>query len=266
MISKLLEKSRIKFVRQRYPGRFINPVKCVQKMINKFGDKIAVLWSGGRCSTVVLHMAIKIKPNIKVIFNDTRVEFPETYRFISSLEKEWNLNLIRTKPLKTFWECVEEYGFPMFRAAAGSSHGEGPKCCGFLKDKPTAIALREHNIHACFLGTRAAESRVRMFVFAKRGQCYFLKGKQRWNICPIAIWTTQDLWDYETRHNIPHCKAYDKGQSRLGCWPCTGFKGWQEGLANSHPKLYNFLKERMDEKRLMEYYYDTRLVPCQGRG
>lgn len=63
------------------------PEVLIARAIQKHGSKLVVSWSGGRCSTVVLFMALKVDPNIKAIFNDMGgAEFPETIRFV----KEYN--------------------------------------------------------------------------------------------------------------------------------------------------------------------------------
>ncbi|MBD3355071.1 phosphoadenosine phosphosulfate reductase family protein, partial [Candidatus Woesearchaeota archaeon] len=81
--------------------------ELTKQAIERYKENIAVACSFGKDSIVVLHMALKYKPDIKVMFNNTGVEFPETIKYKEMLVKKWNLNLIETKPIKTFWQCVE---------------------------------------------------------------------------------------------------------------------------------------------------------------
>ena len=62
----------------------------VKQAIERDKSNIAVACSFGKDSMVVLQMALKIDPNIKVIFENTGVEFPETIKFKNKIKKEWN--------------------------------------------------------------------------------------------------------------------------------------------------------------------------------
>ena len=107
----------------------------VKQAIERHRNNLAVACSFGKDSIVVLHMALKYKPDIKVVFNNTNVEFPETIKFKEKVRKLWNLNLIETKPYKkTFWSCIDDYGIPTHRGS-----GTLPKCCYYLKEKPIRL-------------------------------------------------------------------------------------------------------------------------------
>jgi len=241
----------------RCPTRILQPEECIALALKKFGDGVAVGWSGGRCSTAVLHMALQQKPDIKVIFNDTGVEFPETYRFVEKLKEEWSLNLIVAKPKRTFWECVELYGFPQFRGKYMerkqlSKEGK-PMCCQWLKEEPLKRAMLQHRIYATITGIRVCESRVRMFMGMHQGQYYYTKKYRMWRFHPIAFWDTETLLSYIEEHGIPQNEIYSMDHSRCGCWPCTGYIGWRESLRRSHPKMYQKLMKMTGTPTLWEY-------------
>jgi phosphoadenosine phosphosulfate reductase len=223
------------------------PMECIKQAIEEFGDSLVVSCSFGSCSVVVLHMALKLKPDIKVVFNNTGVEYPETLTYKERLKKEWNLNLIETKPIKSFWECVKKYGFPLYRGKKGTGE-EGnpgkPKCCIFLKEKPFKRFAEEQNVKATLTGLRAGESRARMFAFGQFGQNYTTK--KFYNIMkfnPIAFWTHEQVWNYLKENNIPINEIYLKGADRSGCMPCTGFQNWQKQLSQTNPKMYRYVQK-----------------------
>lgn len=249
----LVESARIRKAQRDCPVPILKPIDCIRKALDDWGPYHTwVSWSGGRCSTVVLHMALQVKPDIKVLFNDTGVEFPETYEFIKRITKEWNVNLTVLKPSTTFWKIVEEYGFPMLRGKykADSKSKDGrPMCCTVLKEEP----LRKARIKCTITGIRVSEARMRMFVVAQKGQYYKAKTLKRWQFHPIAFWTTEDLLRYIEENEIPVNKIYGMGHTRCGCWPCTGYITWQKSLAQSHPKLYRFLAKQKGEPTLWEY-------------
>lgn len=37
---------------------------------------------------------------------------------------------------------------------------------------------------------------------------------------PIIDWTTEEVWEFIRKHDIPYCKLYDDGYKRLGCIGC----------------------------------------------
>jgi len=203
-------------------------------------------------------MTLALKPDVKVVFNNTGVEYPETYAYRDLLKKEWNLNLIETKPVKSFWECLKEYGFPLVRSRESQrkrkTKSAKPECCIYLKELPMKEAISKHSIEAILTGLRCSESRVRMFAIGQRGQFYLTtKWGYLWRYHPIALWTHQQVRDYLKEHEIPLNQIYLKGKDRSGCMPCTGFLHWEEQLAKANPKMYRIV-QRMRKVPLLDDY------------
>lgn len=228
--------------------------------------EIVVACSFGKDSIVVLHMALKYNPNIKVLFHDTGVEFPETIKYKNKLVNEWNLNLIETKPYKdmTFWKCIEKYGLPEFRSSKAKHHT--PKCCYYLKEKPAMDVYKKQKIQAVITGLMKCESRNRALLITRMdngndskddvefcGQRYFTKSWNVWKYHPIAYWSEKDVWGYIKKHNIPINEVYTKWNGlykRCGCLPCTAYLDWEKKLSKSHPKLYEKLMEKSGQTTL----------------
>jgi phosphoadenosine phosphosulfate reductase len=40
-------------------------------------------------------------------------------------------------------------------------------------------------------------------------------------ICPLADWTTVQVWDYIRGNEVPYHPLHDKGYPSIGCAPCT---------------------------------------------
>lgn len=230
------EMSRIRKSQEIHPAI----PNVLEKTIEEHGDNGVIAWSGGRCSTVVLHQALQIKPNIKVVFCNTGCEYPETYHFVNKIRLEWNLNFYQTYPTKTFWQCVEEYGLPMSRSM---NSGRGaPKCCIYLKEKPMINFVKEHNVSCIITGLRVAESRMRFFTIRGRGQYFYSKRWKSWRCHPIAFWSNDDLNEYVKKYDVPLNCIYEK-IPRCGCMPCTSFSGWEKQLAIANPKMYEYVQK-----------------------
>lgn len=65
------------------------------------GRNPAVAFSGGKDSTVLLHLVRAQRPDVYVIYGNTGVEYPECVQFVRWLKGEWNLNLHEARPGKT---------------------------------------------------------------------------------------------------------------------------------------------------------------------
>ena len=81
----------------------------IREWVSEFGtDGVYVSFSGGKDSTVLLHIVRELYPDIPAVFCDTGLEYPEIRQFV----KTWD-NVVWLKPKKNFFQVCEEYGFPL---------------------------------------------------------------------------------------------------------------------------------------------------------
>ena len=74
-----------------------------------FGIETGVVsFSGGKDSTVLLHMCRKLYPNIPAVFSNTGLEYPEIQSFV---KKHDNVKIVR--PKMQFSEVISTYGYPL---------------------------------------------------------------------------------------------------------------------------------------------------------
>jgi len=102
---------------QPYEWKLAHAQAVIAEALRK-GRRPAVAWSGGRGSTVVLHLVLQhCQP--AVLFANTRVEFKETVRFVREVARRWNLDFHMTFPERgvTFWKLIEEFGLPLLGKA-----------------------------------------------------------------------------------------------------------------------------------------------------
>jgi len=217
----------------------------------EIAEKPCVAWSGGKDSTVVLYLVRQLKPDVIVVWNNTTNEFPETIRFVRSLAKEWNLNFHEIRPTMTFWEVMDKYGFPKPRFPGGT-----PKCCEYLKEKPSVDFYLKEGIDVIFDGLTTWESKVRRATLFSRGPIRVVKNIGRRNLkktiikaSPIWNWRPEEVWAYIEKEGIPVNPAYKKyGIPRVGCMVCTAYVGWQRQLRSINPRLYEYVVKKMREK------------------
>ena len=80
----------------------------IRGWVNEFGeDGVYVSFSGGKDSTVLLHIVRNMYPNVKAVFVDTGLEYPEIREFVKSFE-----NVYWLRPKMNFRQVIEKYGYP----------------------------------------------------------------------------------------------------------------------------------------------------------
>lgn len=80
----------------------------IREWVDEYGeDGVYISFSGGKDSTVLLDIARKLYPNIKAMFVDTGLGYPEIRQFV----KQFN-NVDWIKPKMTFRQVIERYGYP----------------------------------------------------------------------------------------------------------------------------------------------------------
>ena len=80
----------------------------IRQWIQAYGeDGVYVSFSGGKDSTVLLHLVREEYPNVKAVFFDTGLEYPEIRQFVKSFS---NVDWVR--PKLTFKHVIQKYGYP----------------------------------------------------------------------------------------------------------------------------------------------------------
>lgn len=237
--------------------------KLIEVALDKHNNPI-VACSFGKNSMVVLHLVRQYYPDVQILFNNTLMEYPETYKFKKAICEKWKLNIIETKPIKTFWQIVEEYGFPLFSRKGNSDASKN--CCRYLKEYPIDRVLRKYRFNLYFTGLSRHESRLREFSAKKYGNYFYSKRAQHWKCHPIQDWTENDVWEYHKLYKLPHNEFYDRiapegFDMRTGCWCCTiPIKyGKIELLRINYPKLWELLLRKGLGSIISEAKLGTRL-------
>ncbi len=179
--------------------------EILEAAIEKFGERCAVAWTGGKDSTAILGLLKEMygRVPVPVIFVDTTVEFPETYEFIEKIRSEWDLDLIVAK---------NEEALKTIKIAEDKE-----LCCRLLKIEALNKCIREKGFKAVVTGIRWDEQE------ARSGETFVSRRENpdHLRIHPILHWTEGDVWEFIKTRNLPVHPLYSKGYRSIGCEPCT---------------------------------------------
>ena len=174
-------------------------------------DDIELAFSGGKDSSVILKLAQMAGIKFTPIYKNTTIDPSGNIQFCKSM------GCTITPPHKTFFELVQERGFPTRRARF---------CCEVLKE----YKIKDYVI----IGVRKAESTARAKRYNEPEICrvYGNKGKKKAdgsNYCkqylPIVNWTDEDVKEFIEKYDVK-CNPlyYVNGKldvkKRLGCMCC----------------------------------------------
>ncbi len=234
-------------------GLVQDTIKEVYNTYRKYQKKIDVFYvafSGGKDSIVTLDIVQKALPHntFKVLFGDTRMEFPDTYDLVNKVEAycdDQQIDFIRARS-----EYDPEYTWNKFGPPATVTRW----CCSAHKTVPQVLALRKKTGKSdftgmAFIGIRASESVARSeYDYVSLGE----KHKGQYSCNPILEWNSAELYLYIYSENLPLNEAYKKGHRRVGCLVCPRAAERNDYMSRVwYPEYFDkFLKiiERMYQK------------------
>ena len=220
----------------------------IEEFYNHFDGKVYISFSGGKDSTVLLHLVRSIFPEVEAVFIDTGLEYPEVKQFVKSTE---NVTIIR--PQIPFNKVIEEYGYPVISKDVADTIEEVRKSLaknpntqtvriaklnGTLKDKNGMPSIYDNSKWKFLLDAPFKISYKCCEIMKKRPFKEYSKqtGKHGFiatmasesrlrtsvylkNGCnainsanpysmPLGFWTEQDILEYIATYDIPYCSVY----------------------------------------------------------
>jgi len=190
----------------------VEVTKRVLRSLREYLSEIHVMFSGGKDSLVVLHLASSIFDKVKCVYivvNGNTHEKNEEY--VTSIAHDLGVTLV---PLRRsnmeFYSQVVKWGWP------------GPRrkwCMTEFKRKPIEKYFRNESTPIALVGTKRSDSGRRKLYVEKDGILYISK----WStivLRPIAHWSNEFVKRYIKEKRLPICGLYDELGESGNCVYC----------------------------------------------
>lgn len=218
----------------------------IREWVSHYGTEgVYISFSGGKDSTVLLHLVRELYPDIPAVFVNTGLEYPEIQHFARSFE-----NVVTLRPAMGFPEVISKYGYPFISKevsrcvwygrkalargvknwAIEMLQGErmynnqvsrfnkekwgsllktdfeiGDMCCNVMKKAPFK-SYGQTNNRVSIIGSLAEESKRREGGWVRTG-CNAFQSDHPHSM-PLSFWTENDVLEFIKTNHLPICSVY----------------------------------------------------------
>jgi thioredoxin-dependent adenylylsulfate APS reductase len=181
--------------------------------LDQFHPKMAISAAGGVDGMVLIDMAWRLNPDVRVFTLDTGRLPAETYALFEDIRERYGIAV--------------EFEEPDGKAVSELVTREGPNlmyrsvdlrlaCCNLRKVEPLKRKLA--TLDAWVAGLRREQWASRKNI-AKVELDREHGGIVKLN--PVADWTLDEVWNYVHKYEVPYHELFDHGYTSIGCAPCT---------------------------------------------
>lgn len=199
--------------------------------LDRYQDRFSIMTSFQAEGMILIDMAVRIRPNVRIQTIDTGRMPEETYQVMDAVRERYRVAIEILYPDHRELERMTVrhginlfYREPVFRRL----------CCHVRKVRPLDRALQQ--LDAWATGLRAGQSEERAGV-EKLDQ-----SGGRVKLAPLADWTAAQVEEYFITHDLIRHPLAAKGYRSIGCAPCTraiqpgeperaGRWWWEEGMS-----------------------------------
>ena len=181
--------------------------------LQRFPGQLAIASSFSIEDCVVIDLAHKVDPKVRVFALDTGRLPEETYQTADRVRDKYGIEIEWLFPDRIAVETLlRKKGLYSFMESLDNRH----ECCGIRKVEPLGRILG--TLNAWVTGLRRDQSVTRSdtpAVELDRGHGGLAK------LNPIIGWEDAELWAYADAQRVPIHPLHKKGYPSIGCGPCT---------------------------------------------
>jgi phosphoadenosine phosphosulfate reductase len=193
----------------------LGPEALFEWAYTEYGERAGILSSFQNTGCVMIDLAQRVAPGLRVITVDTERLHPETYAVMAAIEGRYGLRIEHFRPEpERLRKMIEQHGEYLFF----DTKAKQEFCCNVRKVEPNQRALA--SLDVWFTGLRRDQSEFR----AKTPKVSLVKqpgGHSVIKIAPLNDWTEAQVEDYMKKHSLPRNALYDQGYTSIGCMICT---------------------------------------------
>jgi phosphoadenosine phosphosulfate reductase len=182
--------------------------------IGKFHPRLALSCSFGNPEgMLLLDMMHRIEPASRVYVLDTGRLHQATYDLIDRVRDRYDKQVEVVFPdAEAVQQMVRSHGTNLFYESLEKRR----LCCHLRKVEPSRRFLA--GLDAYVTGLRRSQN-------VTRGEARRLETDEGfggiWKINPLVDWTSDEVWSYVRKHNVPVNRLHAEGYPSVGCAPCT---------------------------------------------
>lgn len=178
--------------------------------LDTFRGRFAICTSFQDEGMVILDMAAKLHPGVKVFTLDTGRLPAETRQMIAAVEARYGIEVEIVHPDAAEVERMTGLHGPDLFLDDPSLR---KLCCHVRKTRP--LARRLASLDAWAVGLRRDQNEER----AHTPKAEQVDG--RWKLSPLADWSQRQVEEYLRANAVPRHPLYASGYGTIGCAPCT---------------------------------------------
>ena len=206
-------------------------------------DCFHVAFSGGKDSIVLLELVKRALPRtaFMVVFGDTGMEFPDTYKAVAEVEKRCREDGIAFYTAKSVFDPMESWD------KFGPPSRVLRWCCSVHKSVPQTLKIREvlgkqDYTGIAFVGVRAHESDIRA-QYEEEMRDRKVVGQRSFNA--ILEWSSAEVWLYTYWRCLVLNEAYKYGNQRAGCIYCPMSLKTDYVKKVAYPELFRKFEDKV---------------------
>lgn len=181
--------------------------------IHEFGSKVALASSFGAEDVVLIDMLAKLGGKAKVFTIDTGRLHQETYNVMDAIREKYGIPIeVYFPKAEDIEKMVKEHGLNLFYRSVELR----TLCCQVRKVEPLRRALS--GLDAWITGLRREQALSRTSI--GKVEIDYANGELV-KINSLADWSSQQVWEYIHKNDVPHNALFDQGYASIGCAPCT---------------------------------------------